>query len=452
MAQPKKILIVSLGCAKNLVDTEVMCGQLASAGFLLTNIEEAADIMLINTCSFIQDARSESRQAIEDAAAWRKAKPGRKLVVGGCWPQQRGEELRSRFPDIDLLVGLDDVPAIAEILADLDRQTEQTRTRNEDFAESQYLYDHTAARLQLTPSTFAYVKIAEGCDHGCRFCSIPSIRGRLRSRSMTSVLTECENLLANGVRELNFIGQDVTAYGRDRGEADGLVRLLDECEKIKSDFWLRLLYTHPRHVGRELFARLNENGATLPYLDMPLQHIDDGILRNMGRGMGEAATRRLLDEIRSDFPEIAVRTTFIVGYPGETEAAFAKLLDLVREYRFRHVGVFTFSAEPGTGAARLSLPSVAPAAAEERKNLLLSEQQAISAAQNRALIGARMSVLAEGLNQDGMWRGRTAADAPEVDGLVFFSGGADCLSRGIVEVEIERADAYDLYGTAQSDC
>jgi len=444
------VCIVSLGCAKNLVDTEVMCGHLAVNGFLLTDTEENADIVLINTCSFIQDARTESAEAIEQALVWRREDPNRRLAVSGCWPQQDGLKLHNNYPEIDLLLGLDSVPRIAAELKTILAETEEKQSLSDTVnSRSTYLYDHNEPRLQLTPPSYAYIKIAEGCNHSCSFCTIPSIRGRLRSRSVDSIVEEGKMLLQNGVRELNFIAQDTTSYGFDRRQPEALCDLLEKFEEMSNDFWLRLLYTHPAHVGNNFLARLNNSNHLVPYLDMPLQHIDDSILRAMGRSeTGEKEIRGLLDRIRGDYPDITIRTTFIVGYPGETEKEFNKLEALLEEYEFEHVGIFQYSPEPGTRAAALSAPAPSAETSEERRAILMKLQQEISLKNNQDIIGRTIPVLVESQEGTGKWRGRSKGDAPDVDNLVYFTGDDEMYEPGISNVTITQADIYDLYGEA----
>ncbi len=444
-SEPPKIYVISLGCAKNLVDTEVMCGGLAVAGFVLTNIEAAADVMLINTCGFIADARTEADAVIRNALRWKRGRRRRKVVVSGCIPQRNLGEARAAYPGVDLFLGLDDVPVAADrISALLAGKSEAGREKG--FERSTYVYDHTTPRLQLTPQNFAYVNIAEGCDHHCRFCAIPRIRGHFRSRAPESIVDECGMLLQQGVRELNLIAQDTTRYGADSGTA-GLAELLHRLDALPGEFWLRVLYTHPRHFSEEIMAAFGECAHLVPYVDMPLQHISDKILRGMGRGMNGASTRALMERIRQEIADVAVRTTFLVGYPGETDADFAELLEFVRAYRFDRLGVFVFSPEADTPSAAMTEGLVPPELAVERQRQLLEAQQHISLERNRDMLGRTVTVLAEGLEGEGQFVGRTMADAPEVDNLVHFTSSRDAVETGLVPVVITEADAYDLFGT-----
>jgi len=439
-------MVVSLGCAKNLVDTEVMCGSLAVGGYMLTNLSDEADIMLINTCSFIADARSEAEDEILEAARWRQMDDDRRLVVAGCLPQRDLADTSSRFRGVDLFMGLDDVPRTAELFDSLYAGTD-VPALPDSFALPSYIYDSQAPRLQLTPQNYAYVKIAEGCDHLCTFCSIPAIRGRQRSRPMDDIVAEATQLLQGGVLELNLIAQDTSRYGSDHDDGSSLPALIRACdEQLDAEFWLRILYTHPRFFNDELLAVYRESAHLVPYVDMPLQHISSPILKRMGRRIDERSTRALMDRIRSDIPGVTVRTTFLVGFPGETDADFARLRDYVKEYRFDRLGVFAYSPEKGTAAEAMTEGIVPTEVAEERRDELMALQRDISLETNRGMIGKTVTVLTEGIDAAGTFIGRTAGDAPEVDDLVAFSGPDDCVERGFVDVCIQDASEYDLVG------
>jgi len=448
MTRPVHVAIVSLGCAKNLVDTEVMAGTLATAGIILDADPERADVLLINTCSFIADARTEAESRIREAVAWKRARPARRIVVAGCLPQRNLPETRERFPEVDLFISLDDVPRIAQLIGRLLRGEATGREPDAiaTFAAPQYLYDESAPRLLLTPASFAYVKIAEGCDHGCRFCAIPSIRGRQRSRQVASVLAECRQLLAGGVSELNLIAQDTTRYGHDLPGNPGLVALLRQCDGIEGRFWLRVLYTHPRHLSEELLALFAASRRLVRYIDVPLQHISDHVLRDMGRRMGGDETRQLLRRIRAAVPQAAVRTTFIVGYPGETADDFAELLEFVRAFRFERLGVFAYSPEPGTPASRIREALVPAEIAAQRRAQLMELQQGLSLERNRALVGQTLEVLLDGRRGRRTLVGRTFADAPEVDNTVLVRAPGKGLKLGFAQVRITAAAPYEISG------
>ena len=437
------VYVVSLGCPKNLVDTEVMCGQMGLAGFALTDRRETADILLINTCSFIREAREEAAREIQSALRWKRKRRGRRVVVSGCLPQRDLAETRRLHPKVDLFLGLDDVPRTADLLSALVRG-DGVPPRAGAHGPPTYLYDDSTPRLLATGGPHAYVKIADGCDHFCRFCAIPGIRGRQRSRSMSSAVAECTNLLAMGVQELDLVAQDSTRYGADRDDGSSLPELLRRCDGIPGEYWLRLLYTHPRHFTDELMRVFAEARHLVPYIDIPLQHISDSVLRAMGRGVDEASTRALMARLREQVPDAAVRTTFLVGFPGETEADFDALSRFVEDYRFERMGVFVYSAEAGTPAADITEGLVPRRVAEARRARLMELQQAISAERNAAMVGQTVEVLVHGPERPGWHAARTAGDAPDIDNVVHVRAPGRRELSGFVTVRITEADAYDL--------
>ncbi len=442
------ISIVSLGCAKNLVDTEVICGSIAASGLLLAASPDDADIVLINTCSFIRDARDEAEKAIRDALRWKKrSRRHRRLVaVAGCLPQRDPAGCANAYPEVDLFLGLDDIPRAAELLRAAYDNTLPDRNVPASSLPT-YLYDHTVPRLTVTPEAFAYVKIAEGCDHRCAYCAIPMIRGRQRSRDPESVLAECRQLLDQGALELNLIAQDTTRYGGENPSGTTVEQLLRQCDALPGDFWLRLLYTHPLHVTDELLDLLTGSRHLVPYLDIPLQHISSNVLQGMRRGLDGHATKALMAKIRSRYPSLALRTTFLVGFPGETEQDFQELLDFVHEVRFERLGAFAFSPEKGTAAADFD-GQVPAALAEERRQILLQTQQDIARDNNQAMIGKNLTVLLEGPLDQRRWTGRGTADAPDVDQQVIVSppNRRKLRTPSFVQVTIQSADEYDLHG------
>ena len=440
--------IVSLGCAKNLVDTEVMCGALVANGCLIAEKENDANVMLINTCSFILDARKEAQETIEAALKWKRRarKSHRMVVVAGCLVQRNPQETKERFPDVDLFIGLDDVPNAAKlIMAAFDKPETPQPLPKEGLPT--YLYDHTAPRLTVTPEAFAYVKIAEGCDHRCAFCAIPTFRGRQRSRQPESVVEECKQLLAQGVKEINFIAQDSSRYGTDHANGDCLAKLLQKCDELEGDFWLRVLYTHPLYVTDELFQTLAHSRHVVPYLDMPIQHVATSVLQGMRRGMTGPQTQELLRHIRKDFPELTLRTTVLVGFPGETEQDFQELLDFITEFHFDRLGAFAFSPEANTPAAEMKDGLVPPKIAEKRKQLILETQRGISFKRNNALIGKDIRVLLEQEEAAGQWLARSVADAPDVDDVihVFVKNRKSDRPR-FTTVRITNASDYECEG------
>lgn len=445
--RPRKVMVVSLGCAKNLVDTEVMCGSLAVGGYMLTNLAEEADVVLINTCSFIADARSEAEQEIRDALEWRMEKKSRRLAVAGCLPQRDLKGTQAMFPGVDLFLGLDDVPNAAAMFDTLFSDKTGADTTLRAFDSPSYIYDSAAPRLQLTPANYAYVKIAEGCDHRCAFCSIPGIRGKQRSRSIEDIVAECRQLLDGGALELNFIAQDTTRYGSDLNDGTTLAKLLRACEaQLDGDFWMRILYTHPRYFGDELIAAYQTCPRLVPYVDIPLQHISSPVLQAMGRGFDEQKTHALMNRLRKEIPGVIIRTTFLVGFPGETDADFNHLRDYVQAFKFDRVGVFAYSLEKGTPAAQFTDGLVPAETAGLRRDTLMEIQLPISRQRNEALIGECVTVLVEGMDADGNFIGRTVADAPEVDNLVAFTAPEDWEPQGFVHVRIDGASEYDLTG------
>ncbi len=449
MSNPSSIVVqvITLGCAKNLVDAEVMCGTLAANGILLTTDSQEADLILINTCSFIQDARKEAEQAIRSALKWKKqgmrSGVSRAVAVAGCLPQRNPQECAALYPEVDFFLGLDDVPRVHELIRTFFAGSAEIALPSATLPT--YLYDHQTPRITVTPENYAYIKIAEGCNHRCAFCAIPNIRGGQRSRQPDSVLAECEQLLAQGAREINFIAQDSTSYGKDLQRS--LVELLKCCDKLPGEFWLRVLYTHPLHVTEEFLELLAHGNHLVPYLDMPLQHISSHILQDMRRGMDGSQTRKLLEHIRNDFPEIAIRTTFLTGFPGENDADFQELLLLVREIGFERLGVFAFSPEENTPALKLSSEKVPASTANRRRNALLKAQQGISLAHNKALIGQTLVVLPEGKLQGRSFIGRSAADAPEVDQCIQFQAlPGRRQTMGFAKVRITACGPYELQG------
>ena len=414
--------IVSLGCAKNLVDTEVMCGALVANGCLLAEDESDANVILINTCSFILDARKEAQEAIEEALRWKKrARKSRRLVVvAGCLVQRNPQETKERFPEVDLFIGLDDIPNAAKLIIDAFSKPDSPRPLPAGGLPT-YLYDHTVPRLTVTPQAFAYVKIAEGCDHRCAFCAIPTFRGHQRSRQIDSVVAECKQLLAQGTKEINFIAQDSSRYGVDHQNSDSLAKLLQTCDALEGDFWLRVLYTHPLYVTDELLQILAHSRHVVPYLDMPIQHVATSVLQGMRRGMTGPQTTNLLKHIRRDYPELTLRTTVLVGFPGETEDDFQELLDFINRFKFDRLGAFAFSPEANTPAADMKEGCVPMKIAEKRKKLLLEAQCEISREHNNALLGKEMRVLLEQRESGRIWLARGTGDAPDVDDVIHVT-------------------------------
>jgi len=439
--RPVTVSLVNLGCPKNQVDAEVMLGQLAAAGYQIIEAPDQADLVVVNTCSFIQEAREESIRTILEAAALKRTGRCQALVVSGCLAQRYGTELPSLLPEVDAFVGTGEFPRIADIARAALERSPRDRI---------WVTGHTALvtaelpRRLLTPGHIAYLKISEGCDRTCSFCAIPGIRGRMQSRRRGDILAEARRLAEGGVRELILISQETTAYGADRGESHGLVRLLEGLLGIPAFHWIRLHYLYPTRITPELLTLLATETRLCRYLDMPLQHCDGAILKAMQRGGNEQSLRRLLDRIRTAVPDVTIRTSFITGFPGETRAQFARLLAFVQEMRFDRVGVFCYSDEEGTAAYRLG-PKVSGRVAESRRARLMAVQARIAEEKGRALTGTVQEVMVDGPAPEfpGVQSGRTAAHAPEVDGSVYLQGPA--VGGGtIVRARVREAYEHDL--------
>jgi len=434
-----KVGFMSLGCPKNLVDSEVMLGHLRLKGYTLTTRLEEAEVLVVNTCGFIESAKKESIDAILQAAACKKDGACRKLVVAGCLVERYREELLADLPEIDAVLGTRDIEHIAEVVGAADRLFEPER-------DPAYLYDEHSPRLLTTPRASAYLKISEGCDHACAFCAIPAIRGPQRSRTVASVAAEARQLVAQGVLEINLVGQDTTDFGRDLGDPDALEKLVRELGRVEGLRWFRIHYAYPNRLTDGLLRALAETPNCAKYLDMPLQHADPRVLRTMARGGGRAGFLRLLEKVRRTVPGIFIRSNFIVGFPAEDEAAFGQLLGFVEEARFEHVGVFTYSPEEGTAAYALGDP-VPARTKNARKRRVMELQQKICRARNRALEGQVLEVLVEGPHPDSelVYQGRHWGQAPEVDGQVLIVGGLP-VPQTIQRVRITKGHAYDLEG------
>ncbi|HSD51742.1 MAG TPA: 30S ribosomal protein S12 methylthiotransferase RimO, partial [Candidatus Methylomirabilis sp.] len=439
--RPVTVNLVNLGCPKNQVDAEVMLGQLLAAGYQLTEAPDQADLVVVNTCSFIQEAKEESIRTILEAAALKRTGRCQALVVSGCLPQRYGVELPTLLPEVDAFVGTGEFPRIADIA----RVALHRRTRDRVWVTGHSaLVTADVPRRLLTPGHIAYVKISEGCDRTCSFCAIPGIRGRMQSRRREDILAEARRLAEGGVRELILISQETTAYGADRGESHGLVRLLEGLLTIPGFHWIRLHYLYPTRITPELLKLLATQPRLCRYLDMPLQHCDGTVLRAMQRGGNEESLRRLLDRVRQAVPDITTRTSFITGFPGETRSHFARLLAFVGEMRFDRVGVFCYSDEEGTPAYRLG-PKVSRRVAESRRARLMAVQARNAEEKGRAMIGTIQEVMVDGPAPEfpGILSGRTAAHAPEVDGAVYLRGPA--VGGGtIVRAQIREAYEHDL--------
>jgi ribosomal protein S12 methylthiotransferase len=442
-AQPPVVAFVSLGCVKNLVDSEKMLAQIAEAGAVITDDESLADTAVVNTCGFLEAARAESLEVLRELAARKRAGTLRRIVVVGCLAQRDGEKLLEAVPEIDALVGVhhrDDVrravlgsrPPARRAASLRSRPPTQRRTlaRSVDL----YLGDYhpqpwsDRARLRLTPRHYAYVRISEGCNQKCTFCTIPAIRGPLRSKPLDEIVAECRELIADGARELILIGQDTTSYGRDVGYEPGLVGLLRaldaNCDGAR---WIRLMYAYPSVLTGAMIDAIAECERVVKYVDIPLQHVNDRVLKAMRRGVTRKQTERLLEKIRRRIPDVTIRTTFIVGFPGETEAEFGELLDFVRDFRFDAVGAFQFSREPETPSARLG-DQLGEAVRQERYERLMLAQQEVAFAAAKRRIGQSFEVVVDGPAEresagstGRILVARHAGQAPDVDAVCLLS-------------------------------
>ncbi len=438
----ESVHLISLGCPKNTADSELMLGALVRAGFEVTMDPQQAQVLLVNTCAFIEPAKKESIDAILAAAEVKKNSAGKRLVVAGCLSQRYGSELREQFPEVDIFVGTGNFLDLPELL----RRSERPELRPIPYTGAAHLLPAAAAPRIRTGDPFsAYLKVSEGCDHRCAFCIIPKIRGRHESRALDDLVEEARQLAASGVREINLIAQDLTAYGRDLEPRASLAALLHRLAPIEGIRWIRLLYCYPNFVTDELLVAIASLEKVVKYIDMPLQHADDAMLRAMKRERSADALRKLLGRVRAAIPGVALRTSFIVGFPGETEAAFAALVDFVREQRFDRVGVFTYSREENTAACDLA-DQLSEGVKRRRRAELMEVAADISLARNRDLVGRELEVMVEGAapGRATRLRARTSAQAPEIDGMVLLSGEAE--PGEIVRARIERASTYDLHG------
>jgi ribosomal protein S12 methylthiotransferase len=424
-----RVHLVSLGCAKNLVDSERLLGRLAAAGAVAGAPAEEADILLVNTCGFIQPAKEESIDAILALAEHKRADPRRKLIVVGCLAQRHAEELRAAIPEADGIFGLGEEAAVVAACG---------------LRES----EAPAGRLVLTPRHTAYVRLADGCDNRCAYCAIPLIRGPFRSRPYEAVLAETEQLVAAGAREINLIGQDTTRFGVDLYGRARIHELLRDLARIRGLRWLRLLYTHPAHFTDELVEAYATVRKLCPYIDLPLQHLNDRVLKRMGRKTTQAGAIGLIRRLRAAVPAAAIRTTFIVGFPGETRAEFNEMRDLVRALRFDHLGVFTFSREQGTRAARMG-PRISERAAARRRADLMRTQQAIAFEKNAAMVGREIEVVIDrpAPEGDGLWIARSRRQAPDVDGVTIVHSRTARPGR-FLQVRVTDSQGYDLTARA----
>lgn len=431
--------MVSLGCPKNLVDSEEMLGRLAAAGYELTSSEEEADLILINTCGFIETAKEESIDTILSYCE-RRAHGGLKgLVVTGCLAQRYAGELQNEIPEVDLFLPLQEEKNIVEVV---DRILSEKKSLLAEASQTA----HPPQRTILTPFYTAYLKISEGCSNRCTYCAIPLIRGPQKSREIQDLVSEAEDLCSRGVREIILIGQDIARFGRDRDKPQSLIPLIQRLSQIENLTWIRLMYVHPDHLTNELITLMAAEPKIVPYLDLPIQHINDVILKRMNRQAGASTIRERIRKLRETVPGLVLRTTLLAGFPGETEDAFRELCGFVTETRFDHIGAFAYSQEEGTPAAELP-DQIADEVKAERLNTILGLQAGISKQRNRERVGTVQKVLVEGTSPetDLLLSGRYYGQAPEIDGLVLINKG-DAVVGEFFDVRITDAHEYDLIG------
>ena len=471
-SSPQKVGFVSLGCPKNLVDSEVMMGLLARAGAELTRRAEDADVIVVNTCSFIDSAQQESVNTILEMAGHKTSGKAKKLVVAGCLVERFREQIRKDIPEVDAVVGTGELEKIlsatgiapAPALSNSpfvvlpsrpegDARAAQGRFSRENWGGAiadlpNYLYDEDTPRILATPGHMAYIKIAEGCDHPCTFCIIPQLRGQFRSRRFESVIAEAERLARSGVREITLIGQDTTCYGEDFGLKDGLALLLEKLAAIENLHWVRFLYAYPNKITGKLLETIAAQEKICSYMDVPLQHASASVLKRMKRGGGGDVFLRSIEKMRRTVPDLTLRTSFIVGFPGETEKEFEELCDFVREAQFDWMGAFSYSDQEGAGA--YSLEKKLPLGEiERRRKHLMSIQRQISKKKKKALVGRDFDFLLEGESEETelLLEGRTPMHAPEIDGKVFVNDFPEELTPQpgqFYRCQITEAHDYDL--------
>ena len=431
------VCLVSLGCPKNLVDSEVILGLLSKEGYPLTTDPLKAEILIVNTCSFIEEATKEAVETILQLSRLKKEGRCRLLIVSGCLPQRYGKVLEKELPEVDLFVGTGAFQNLPKLLF-------RKPKRKSIIPQSTFLYNERTPRILSTPPFIAYLKIAEGCSNACTFCTVPKIRGPYRSRKLRSVLEEARRLANQGVQELILIAQDTTGYGRDLGDGTDLEKLLKYLVRVEGLRWIRILYSYPKidHFTDGLLGLIAQEEKICPYLDLPLQHVDDEVLKRMGRRSTGAEIRSLLGKIRAFVPEVSLRSSLIVGFPGEKESQFKGLLDFVEEAQFDHLGAFKYSREEATPASRLPRP-VPEEVKEERLRALMQIQKKISLKKYKKMVGQRRVVLVEGPHRErSILQGRLQTQAPEIDGSVFLNGRAR--PGNWVEARITQALPYDL--------
>ncbi len=438
----KKVSLASLGCSKNLVDAEHMLGILSEHGFEIVENEEDADVIIVNTCTFIESAKNESIECILELSQYKNSGNCKALIVTGCMAQRYKEQILSEMPEVDAVIGTNEYDKIADVIAELDNDKTDILWCGAGCPDEQNM-----PRIRTTPSYTAYLKIAEGCDNHCTYCVIPSIRGRYKSRKIEDIVSEAEKLVSDGVRELVVIAQDTTAYGKDIYGEFCLPKLLKKLCSIEKAEWVRVHYCYPELMTDELIEVFKTEPKLCNYFDIPIQHCSDKILKRMGRRTNKAQIIGLIDKIRREIPNAAIRTSLIAGFPGESESDFEELCDFVREVRFERLGVFAYSREEDTPAYSFD-NQIAEDEKERRRDLIMMIQSEIAEEQNAKKINSVVRVLVEGKDEIiKSFYGRTYADSEEIDGKVFFKSDRNPLPGEFVNVKVEQTMEYDLFGT-----
>lgn len=432
----RKIALISHGCAKNLVDSELMLGKLVQNGYEITLDETKADLVIINTCSFIHDAEKESVSSIFDMI-----NSGKKIIIAGCLAQKYKKELKGLIPEAAAFIGTSDINNIVDAVKKV------TKDKSEVYAVSEnpkYQYPEDVERQQITMGASSYIKIADGCDFKCGYCVIPQLRGAYTSRTIENIVKEAKSLAKKGVTEICLIAQDTTSYGKDIYSKPSLTKLLEELNKIEELSWIRILYTYPSMLTDDVLNTINKLEKVVKYIDVPLQHVSKNVLELMNRPVDDY--KKLIKRIRKLIPDAAIRTTFIVGYPGETEEDFNELYKFIEEMKLDRVGIFEFSKEKNTKAYKLK-PQITSKVKKQRKKILMELQQRISKEINSSMIGKNIDCIIESVSDDGIVTARTYKDAPEVDGLIFINTDTPVVPGDIVNCIVTGANEYDLTGS-----
>lgn len=444
----EKVAFVSLGCDKNTVDSEIMLTLLTEHGYEITKQDEEADVIIINTCAFIQDAQEESINAIIEMGGYKESGCCKALIVTGCLAQRYADEIFKELPEVDAVVGTGSYEKIVDVMDEVLHKNRK-QVRQTDVMEERDLSYHR--RTVSTPGYFEYLKIAEGCDNHCTYCIIPKLRGRYRSRNREDILQEAGDLAVEGVKELMVVAQDITKYGRDLQSDYQLPQLLEDLCQIDGIEWIRLLYCYPEDITDELIQTMREQTKIVPYIDMPIQHCSDTVLRRMGRKHTKEGLKQVIQKLRKAMPDIAIRTTLITGFPGETEEEFQEMLHFIEESQFERLGVFTYSQEEGTPAALLP-QQIAEKEKQRRQDQLMALQKEISEAASARLVGKELTAIIEGRipgeEEDGyeVYSARTYRDAPEIDGFIFITANQELRSGDLVRCRVTGAYEYDLIG------